>query len=202
MGGVTLETVKLSVRKLVEFVLRSGDIDSRYADPGAMADGAKIHRKIQKLMGDRLGGAYKSEVPLKLRAEAGGVSILLQGRADGIITGEDGSLTIDEIKSTTLPFALFYRQRDLHLGQAKCYAHMFLAGIPEPPEEIGVQLTYYQMESGEIEYFNYMFSRQELYDYFIEYADGKFNKTAHGVFGASMKVELINDGPFTVILED
>ena len=43
---------------------------------------------------------------------------------------------------------------------------------------------------------------ESLYDYFIEYADGKFNKVAHGVFGASMKVELVNEGPFTVILED
>ena len=43
---------------------------------------------------------------------------------------------------------------------------------------------------------------EELYDYFIEYADGKFNKIAHGIFGASMKVELVNEGPFTVILEN
>jgi D-tyrosyl-tRNA(Tyr) deacylase len=43
---------------------------------------------------------------------------------------------------------------------------------------------------------------EELYDYFIEYSDGKFDKVEHGVFGADMKVELVNDGPFTVILED
>jgi D-tyrosyl-tRNA(Tyr) deacylase len=42
---------------------------------------------------------------------------------------------------------------------------------------------------------------EELYEYFIKACDGKFNKVAHGVFGADMKVELINDGPFTVILE-
>ena len=43
---------------------------------------------------------------------------------------------------------------------------------------------------------------EELYDYFIEYADGRFDKVEHGIFGADMKVELVNDGPFTVILED
>jgi len=43
---------------------------------------------------------------------------------------------------------------------------------------------------------------EELYDYFIEYSHGKFNKVAHGIFGAVMKVELTNEGPFTVILED
>jgi len=42
---------------------------------------------------------------------------------------------------------------------------------------------------------------EKLYDYFIEYSTGKFNHVEHGVFGASMKVELVNDGPFTVILD-
>jgi D-tyrosyl-tRNA(Tyr) deacylase len=43
---------------------------------------------------------------------------------------------------------------------------------------------------------------EELYEYFIETCAGKFNKVAHGEFGASMQVELTNDGPFTVILEN
>jgi len=43
---------------------------------------------------------------------------------------------------------------------------------------------------------------EELYEYFIEYANGKFDQVEHGVFGADMQVELVNDGPFTVILED
>ena len=43
---------------------------------------------------------------------------------------------------------------------------------------------------------------EELYEYFIEYANGRFERVEHGVFGASMSVELVNDGPFTVILED
>ena len=43
---------------------------------------------------------------------------------------------------------------------------------------------------------------EELYNYFIKYAKPRFNRVEHGVFGADMKVELVNDGPFTVILED
>ena len=43
---------------------------------------------------------------------------------------------------------------------------------------------------------------EELYDYFIELCRGKFKKVGHGVFGASMKVSLVNEGPFTVILEE
>lgn len=43
---------------------------------------------------------------------------------------------------------------------------------------------------------------EELYDYFIEKATPHFKKVASGKFGASMQVELVNDGPFTVVLED
>jgi len=42
---------------------------------------------------------------------------------------------------------------------------------------------------------------EELYDYFIDCAQKKFDEVEHGVFGADMNVELVNDGPFTVILE-
>ena len=43
---------------------------------------------------------------------------------------------------------------------------------------------------------------EELYNYFTEYSKKYFNKVEHGIFGADMKVSLVNDGPFTVILED
>jgi len=43
---------------------------------------------------------------------------------------------------------------------------------------------------------------EELYDYFIERAKVRFSEVAHGVFGAYMQVDLQNDGPFTVLLED
>lgn len=42
---------------------------------------------------------------------------------------------------------------------------------------------------------------EELYEYFLKLCEERFSKTAHGSFGADMKVSLINDGPFTVLLE-
>ena len=42
---------------------------------------------------------------------------------------------------------------------------------------------------------------EALYEYFIAAAKPNFAKVAHGSFGASMQVELVNDGPFTMILE-
>ena len=57
------QKVKISVRNLVEFILRSGDIDNRIAaqDKDAMQMGAKLHRKIQK----RMGASYHPEVTLR-----------------------------------------------------------------------------------------------------------------------------------------
>ena len=89
--------VRISVRALVEFVLRSGDIDNRRsgaAQKDAMAAGTRIHKKIQK----RMGGNYRAEVPLKYTAldEEEDIELLVEGRADGIFE-EDGIVTIDEI---------------------------------------------------------------------------------------------------------
>ena len=41
-----------------------------------------------------------------------------------------------------------------------------------------------------------------LYEYFAEICKTKFKKVEKGIFGADMKVELLNDGPFTLVLEN
>ncbi|MBP3255684.1 MAG: D-tyrosyl-tRNA(Tyr) deacylase [Clostridia bacterium] len=42
----------------------------------------------------------------------------------------------------------------------------------------------------------------ELYEYFIEKCkENNIKKVEHGIFGADMKVELLNDGPVTILLE-
>ena len=80
------ETVRISVRNLVEFMLRCGDLDNRRNsfDREAMNKGSRIHRKIQKSMGS----AYRAEVSLKRISEYPDVSILVEGRADGVFEGE------------------------------------------------------------------------------------------------------------------
>ena len=63
--------IRISVRNLVEFILRSGDIDNRAAgaDKDAMLLGGKIHRKIQRSMG----ADYQAEVSLKMKILCQGV---------------------------------------------------------------------------------------------------------------------------------
>lgn len=41
----------------------------------------------------------------------------------------------------------------------------------------------------------------ELYEYFIKKCEEENIKVEHGIFGADMKVELLNDGPVTILLE-
>ena len=41
----------------------------------------------------------------------------------------------------------------------------------------------------------------EMYEKFITYLKEKGFKVEHGVFGADMKVELLNDGPVTLLLD-
>lgn len=41
----------------------------------------------------------------------------------------------------------------------------------------------------------------ELYEYMIEKCRQYVDQVEHGVFGADMKVELLNDGPFTLVLD-
>ena len=85
--------LKISVRNLVEFVFRSGDIDNRRATLGereAMQEGSRIHRKIQ----GRMGTDYTPEVPLKITVGIGDFTITVEGRADGIIK-RDKRIIID-----------------------------------------------------------------------------------------------------------
>ena len=64
-----MKTVSISVRNLVEFILRSGDIDERRGQGGsvdAMLEGARIHRAIQAAAGSDYSAevSVREEIPL------------------------------------------------------------------------------------------------------------------------------------------
>lgn len=152
------EVVRISVRNLVEFILREGDIDNRRAagtDKEQMQLGAKIHRKIQRQMG----ADYYPEVSLKMNVPCEGFTLCLEGRADGIIKRED-EIVIDEIKGVLRELTYIEKPVSVHLAQAKCYACMY--AVQNDLEEIGVQMTYCQMETEEVKRFFQKFSTEEL----------------------------------------
>ena len=92
-----MKEIRISVRELVEFLLRSGDLDSRRGGlhENAMLEGGRIHRMIQR----RMGSEYRAEVGMKFREVTKDYILLVEGRADGVIIQED-RVTIDEIKGT------------------------------------------------------------------------------------------------------
>ena len=168
-----LPVVKISVRNLVEFILREGDIDNRTGtgmNVDAMQLGGKIHRKIQR----RMGSDYQAEVGLKYQIEMDGFCLIVEGRADGILK-ESGGYVVDEIKGILSDIEHLTEPVPVHLAQAKCYAFIFAS--PHPCEKMGVQMTYCQMETEEIKRFRQEYSYTELETWFLGVA-GQYEKWA------------------------
>ncbi len=184
--------IRVSVRGLVEFILRSGDIDNRRASaPDAMQAGGRIHRMIQK----RMGADYHAEVSLRYRYETEKYDVIIEGRADGIIMEEtetagrmpelpDGnaiqtmeeaeapavrkhvSVTIDEIKGTYRDLAKMKQAVPVHLAQAKCYAYIF--AVQNHLESIHVRMTYCQLEMADMTDLSGAEIRYFHYDYTLD----------------------------------
>lgn len=158
--------IRISVRSLVEFILRSGDLDSRRGamDKEAMQKGSRLHRKIQRQMG----GNYRPEVPLKYDIEYEDVVLRIEGRADGIFT-EDGETCIDEIKGVYRKVETLESAVPVHRAQAMCYA--FITADQENLEEIDVQMTYANLDTEEIRRFRETLTRTFLKNWFQDLVD-------------------------------
>ncbi len=175
--------IKLSVRGLVEFILRSGDIDNRIhqVSADAMLEGGRIHRMIQKSMGPD----YHAEVPLSYDKDFGEYHLYLDGRADGILdkymdepmtsleAGQESFLEkktfrpmIDEIKGTYRDLARMKAADPVHLAQAKCYGAMYL--LERHYTDVDVRLTYCNMDTEEKRYFDHSFTYDEIVSWFYD----------------------------------
>ncbi len=158
------QKIKVSVRNLVEFILRSGDIDGGFvgSSNNRAVEGTRIHKKVQNASGEK----YEAEVVLKYEIEYKDYILCLEGRADGII--QDGDIiTIDEIKSTAAPIEKIDEDFNLlHWAQAKCYA--FIYAEENELSKINVQLTYYQIDTDEIKRIFKEFCFNELKGFFFE----------------------------------
>ncbi len=151
--------IRISVRELIEFVLRSGDIKSVFLSSSRAVDGIKAHQKIQKRFAKEY-DRYEAEVSISDSVIMEGISLELSGRVDGII--EDGELPIiDEIKSVGRD--LTYIEEDynpLHWAQGKMYAYMYAK--EHALDEIVVQLTYAQLGSYAIKQFQKTYTKKSF----------------------------------------
>ena len=163
------KSLRLSVHQLVDFLLRSGDIDNRVFNRSSMSEGSRLHSVYQSKQSSN----YLSEYPLSINLTVDEIEILLEGRADGIIKRSDGTYVIDEIKTTVEELEKFHTDNlEWHLGQAKCYAYMFAK--QNDLEYVGIKLTYIRQGKEKEQYidqyvFNYLELEQFVLDLINEY---------------------------------
>lgn len=156
------KNIRISVRNLVEFVMRGGDIDNRRtsgAEKDAMQAGSRIHRKIQR----RMGADYRAEVPMKHTVEEERYRIVIEGRADGVMESLT-EVTIDEIKGMYLDLNLLREPIAVHLAQALCYGYIYCHD--HQLDRIGIQITYCNIETEEIRRFRQERTFEELTEWF------------------------------------
>ena len=171
------KVIRVSVRNLVEFIMRGGDIDNRTSgsmEKEAMLMGGRLHRKIQRSMGSD----YHAEVTMKTVIPCDGFSLQVEGRADGIILhGEDEKkeAVIDEIKGVLRELEHITEPVKVHLAQAKGYAHIYASqnGL----EQIKVQITYCHLDTEEIKRFIVEYTAEELEEWFNDLI-GQYEKWA------------------------
>ena len=158
--------VRISVRNLVEFILRNGDLvsGSGTSDKEAMLKGSRLHRKIQKQMGSH----YQPEVSLKKDTEYDDLILRVEGRADGIFL-QDEQFCIDEIKGVYKKLELMEEPVLVHRAQALCYAWIYLDA--HDLEKIDIQMTYAHLETEVIKRFRETLTRAELKQWYEELTD-------------------------------
>ena len=158
--GVIMDNIKLSVRDLVEFIYKSGDINVRNLGADRAIEGIKAHKILQNQMGEN----YYKEYYLKDEFVLNDIIFLIEGRADGILIEDDDTI-IDEIKSTYTDLSLINDEYSTaHMAQAKCYGYMY--GLSNNLENISVQLRYYNLDTKEVKTKRQTFSTEELKIFF------------------------------------
>ncbi|MGN0984405.1 MAG: ATP-dependent DNA helicase [Gemmiger sp.] len=150
----------LPVRRLVEFLLQSGSIDSRFTGFDRANEGARLHRRLQKQAVKRHPD-YKAEVALRQEYLCEEVAYAIEGRADGIFTDADGVVTIDEIKTTTRPMqAITEDHAPAHWAQGQVYAAIYAQ--QQSLDAVRVQLTYYQVDEQQTIHYARKYTREAL----------------------------------------
>ena len=161
------QEVRVSVRNMVEFILRNGNIDQKMgvlSDVDAMQAGSRAHRKLQKQSGSN----YQAEMSLKRLVEIDEtLRIQVEGRADGVIKNplDETDVMIDEIKGTFTKLSKFEEPDLLHLAQVDCYACIYAKQYHL--ERIRVRVTYIHLETEEIKTFEYERQTETLDTWFL-----------------------------------
>ena len=160
-----MNNIKLSVRDLVEFVYKSGDINVKNLSADRAMEGIRAHKILQSSMGEN----YHKEYFLKREFNLGDINFIIEGRADGIIYKDD-AIIVDEIKSTYTNLDLIEENHnEAHIAQAKCYAYIYC--LDNETDSISVQLRYYNLDTEKTKTILYHYNLNELEMFFYELLD-------------------------------
>ncbi|WP_338215621.1 ATP-dependent DNA helicase [Companilactobacillus muriivasis] len=156
-------TTKIGIRQLVEFVLRSGDLVESKNSQNTALNGARIHRRLQKVRSKN--EDYESEVYLKTDVTMNDDQYVISGRADGITLTKEKAL-IEEIKTSDQPYdELSDNTLELYWGQVKVYGYILLQEHPEL-KHVTLQLTYFQVSNEEVTTDEQTLGHEELDKFF------------------------------------
>ena len=154
------KTLKIAVRDLVAHVLRSGDLSFEFLSSARPVDAIRIHQKIQQSRPAN----YSAEVAVSHLVETELFRLTIGGRVDGIYRDSDDAL-IEEIKTTTRSLDYFENHENpIHWGQVKAYAYIY--ALDQNLGALDAQLTYYQVDTGEIRNFKKHFRLTDLEAFF------------------------------------
>jgi DNA excision repair protein ERCC-2 len=149
----------ISVRDLVEFVLRQGDLggEREFVGSDRALAGIRGHQKIQR---SRPTG-YLTELPVEHRVETEDFTLQIRGRIDGLLI-TSGQVLLEEIK--TIQGTWDHEADPLHWAQAKFYG--FIHAQEHALKEIKIQLVYLELAAGKVTEFRQTCSFAELSDFF------------------------------------
>jgi DNA excision repair protein ERCC-2 len=150
---------EISVRELVEFVWRKGDLASEndFASPQRAWEGARGHHRVQQ---SRPPG-YQAEVPVSHTLVTERFQLVIRGRLDGWMP-ELGGTWLEEIK--TVRDRLPQTADPLHWAQLRCYAAMIK--LQENDAALELRLTYLELQNNGIREFREASSRHQAVCFF------------------------------------
>ncbi len=188
MASASKPVVSVQVRELVEFALRRGDLGGErdFVGPNRALAGTRGHQRLQR---SRPAG-YQKEVRLCHDIETADFILRIQGRIDGVLVTGEGErprepklpgesaeiraradarppaetteVLLEEIK--TVQGGWDGEADPLHWAQAKIYG--FIYAHANALEHLTIQLTYLDLDTGELTEFRNRFTLAELSAFF------------------------------------
>lgn len=155
-----VQIIKISVRNLIEFVMRSGDIDNTFKNTNSLMEGIKAHKYVQS----GYNGKFETEKKLDDVSLIEKIEFHVSGRLDGLIFEKD-TVVIDEIKSTSRDLSTINCDNKLHWAQAMCYGYFYSKS--EKLEKITLSLTYINIETKQTKIFRREVGFEDLKEFYL-----------------------------------